>query len=65
MKAPKRKRRSSFSTSMYAIAPVEDEPVSQHNGRTDIQKVIEDMRRLTSKDGLAWKRMENVENCFW
>lgn len=36
-----------------------------HNGRTDIQEVIRDCLRRVSKDGLAWQRMENVENCFW
>lgn len=44
---------------------VEVEPITQHHTRTDIQQVIKDCLYRCSKDGLAWKRMEDVENCFW
>lgn len=51
--------------SLFPPVVLEEEPPTQQLGRTDIRQVIEDCLRACAKDGLAYRRMENVENCFW
>lgn len=46
-------------------AILEEEPAPQQVTRLDVEAAIKDCLSRCSKDGLAWSRMENVENCFW
>lgn len=42
--------------------PLELEAPPEQLTNTDIRSVVEDCLKMCSKDGLAWR---NVENCFW
>jgi hypothetical protein len=43
----------------------DEPPVMRKSTRTDVQQVIAECLQIVSKDGLAHKRVEDVENCFW